>query len=94
MLNLPDLLRGSITGEYPEALGEIWLAEKSKTEHTCKPVCNCYSDDDDCASCDGDKEGQCTEGQTCTHDVPPEKHHQAFQPVVAGWSLPPAPAAR
>jgi hypothetical protein len=84
-MQMPDILNGSIMRSHRHILNEVWLADGQKPDQKQPPPFTC---DNNCVS----HEMYCTE--TCHHDdknKKPEK--QAFQSVVAGWSMPPAPPA-
>ena len=101
MSNLPEVLRGSIAGEYQDLLQVVLLAEHPKHEKThhkeegCTggELCRPYQTEN---SCPGDT---CT--QTCPDDCSDNgdtcgdsgcqgaRKTAAFHPAVDGWSTPP-----
>jgi hypothetical protein len=83
MSQLPGILSGSITRYHSHLLSGIWVAGEHKQKETCN---GCPTDH---------KRSKCTE--TCivtTKACADPAKKKAFQPVIAGWSLPPAPPAQ
>jgi hypothetical protein len=83
MSNLPHIVRGSILLDHAELLEEHRLMDEKEPGQTPAPseVGNGTAD---------------TCGVICStaNCDPPKPKQQIFQPLLAGWSLPPAPSAR